>query len=479
MRRAKIICTMGPACDSEEAIEALIEAGMNVARLNFSHGDHDFHGALVERIRRASEKAGKPVAILQDLQGPKIRCQTMENGQVELVKGANCIITTDTVLGTAERFGTSYELLPHDVRAGSCILLDDGNLTLEVEAVEAQDVHCRVLHGGLLKDKKGINLPMSPVSAPSLTEKDIRDVKVGAELGVDAVALSFVRSRQDIRMLRRELTASKSKPLVVAKLEKPQAIEQLEGIIEESDGLMVARGDLGVEMPTEKVPMIQKKIIEESNRRGRFVIVATQMLESMIHNTRPTRAEASDVANAVLDGADALMMSGETAVSHDPVNTVQTMDRIIVEVERSERANYMQTSHFLSTQAAQNFQNAISLAAVRAAHELRAECIAVYSTSGATARLVSEYRPKEPILAFVPDERHQRRLNFAWGVQAEIVGQLSAIEDVFQAIDTYLLDSGRAAPGETVVVCSKTPMSGAQRTNAMYLHMLGSSRLQS
>jgi pyruvate kinase len=479
MRRAKIVCTLGPSSESEETIEALVRAGMNVARLNFSHGEYDFHRTLVNRIRSVSEKLETPIAILQDLQGPKIRCQTMEDGQIRLPTGSRCTITTDSVIGTAERFGTSYELLPRDVQAGSIVLLDDGNLTLKVVDVDGTEVHCQIIHGGILRDKKGINLPNSRVSAPSLTPKDIRDVHFGAEMGVDAVALSFVRSRQDIRMLRRELTAAKSRPLVVAKLEKPQAIEQLDGIIEESDGVMVARGDLGVEMPTEKVPMIQKQIIEEANRRGRFVIVATQMLESMIQNPRPTRAEASDVANAVLDGAGALMLSGETAVSIDPVNTVATMDRIIIEAEQSDRAHYMQTSNFLSTQAAQDFQNAVSLAAVRAAHELAANCIAVYTTSGATARLVSEYRPREPIIAFVPNVGQQRRLAFAWGVQTEIAGEMSDIKEVFQAIDSNLLGKGTAKPGETVVLCSKTPLLGEQRTNALYLHIVGASALKS
>lgn len=476
MRRAKIICTLGPSSESPEAIESLIEAGMNVARLNFSHGDYDFHRSLVNRIRAAAGKLQKPVAILQDLQGPKIRCLKMENGLVELKPGARTVITTDDILGTAERFGTSYKLLPRDVMPGDTVLLDDGNLAVRVLSTTDTDVEVEVVHGGPLRDKKGINLPNSKVSAPSLTEKDIRDAHFGAEVGVDAVALSFVRTRHDVRMLRRELAHAKSRPLVIAKLEKPQAIEQLEGILEEADGVMVARGDLGVEMPTEQVPMIQKMVVEEANRRGKIVIVATQMLESMITNPRPTRAEASDVANAVLDGADAVMLSGETAMGRDPRNVVETMSRIVVTAEKSHRARYAVTADFLTTQAAQDFQNAASLAAVRMATELKAEAVVVYTTSGGTARLVSDYRPEMPILALVPDASEQRRLSFAWGVQADIVERPTNAEALFAAIDRCLLERGIARAGDTVVVTSKVPLTANQRTNSVHLHMVGSSR---
>ncbi len=471
------MCTLGPASESQEAIESLIEAGMDVARLNFSHGDYDFHRALFNRIRSASAKVGRNVAIMQDLQGPKIRCLKMEGDGVMLEEGAETVITTDDILGTAERFGTSYKLLPRDVTVGDTILLDDGNLALKVLGKNDTDVRCEVVFGGLLKDKKGINLPNSKVSAPSLTEKDIRDAHFGAEVGVDAVALSFVRTRHDVRMLRRELAQAKSRPLIIAKLEKPQAIDQLDGILEESDGVMVARGDLGVEMPTEKVPMIQKTIIEKANRTGRTVIVATQMLESMIHNPRPTRAEASDVANAVFDGADAVMLSGETAVGRDPKHVVETMARIVVEAESSDRANYHTTGQFLQTQAAQDFQNAISLAAVRSAVELKAEAVAVYTSSGATARLISEYRPNTPILAFVPDAAQQRRLAFSWGVQSYVVDKPEDTTGLFRMLDDKIIEAGLAKPGETLVVCSKVPFNSSQRTNTLHLYIVGSSRL--
>lgn len=473
MRRAKIVCTLGPASESQAAIEELIRTGLDIARLNFSHGDHDFHRMMVNRVRAAAGAVGKPVAIMQDLQGPKIRCLKMENGGVMLEEGAETIITIDDILGTAARFGTLYKSLPRDVKPGELILLDDGNMTLEVLSKDERDVRCRVIFGGLLKDKKGINLPNSDVSAPSMTEKDIRDAHFGAEVGVDAVALSFVRTRNDVRMLRRELAHAKSRPLVIAKLEKPQAIEELEGILEESDGVMVARGDLGVEMPTEKVPTLQKLIVEEANRRGKLVIVATQMLESMITNPRPTRAEASDVANAVLDGADAVMLSAETASGKHPSRVVEIMSKIVVEAEQSPRARYNRLDFLLATEA-QDFQNAVAQAAVRAAKELSAKAIVCYSTSGNTARLISDYRSTAPVLALVPSAAEQRRLAFAWGISSEVIEPPQHSEELFSTIDRLLLRQGRAVDGDTVVVVTKLPLSSKQRSNTMHLHVVGS-----
>lgn len=475
MRRAKIVCTLGPSSNSPETIEALIAAGMDVARLNFSHGDHDFHRTMVNRIRAASTKMNKPVAILQDLQGPKIRCLMMEGGAIELKAGARTVITVDDVVGTPERFGTLYKALPRDVSVGEHILLDDGNQTLKVLSKTDREVVCEVIHGGILKDKKGINLPDTKVSAPSLTEKDIRDAHFGAEVGVDAVALSFVRTRNDVRMLRRELAHTKSRPIVIAKIEKPQAIEQIEGILEEADGIMVARGDLGVEMPTEKVPTLQKMLVEQANRRGKIVIVATQMLESMITNPRPTRAEASDVANAVLDGADAVMLSAETASGKHPELVVQTMARIVLEAEQSERARYVKLD-FLAAAEAQDFQNAVSQAGVRAAHELHASAIVVFSTSGSTARLVSDYRPRVPILALVPSPTEQRRLAFAWGVKADAIEVPKSVEELLAIADQRLEDRGVAATSDTVVMLYKQPLQSSQRTNTLLLHVVGAGR---
>lgn len=475
MRRAKIVCTLGPASESQEAIEQLIRTGLDVARLNFSHGDHDFHRSLVNRVRAAASAVGKPVAILQDLQGPKIRCLKMQGGAVELKEGGETTITIDDVLGTSERFGTLYKALPADVKPGELILLDDGNMTLEVLSKTDRDVRCRIIDGGILKDKKGINLPNSNVSAPSMSEKDIRDAHFGAEVGVDAVALSFVRTRNDVRMLRRELAHAKSRPLVIAKLEKPQAIEQLEGILEESDGVMVARGDLGVEMPTEQVPTLQKLIVEEANRRGKIVIVATQMLESMITNPRPTRAEASDVANAVLDGADAVMLSAETASGRHPAKVVEIMAKIVVEAEHSTRARYNRLDFLLAAEA-QDFQNAIAQAAVRASHELSARAIVCFSTSGNTARLISDYRPKAPVFALVPNAAEQRRLAFAWGVDSQIFEPTRSTEELFAGIDMAVTRANIARDGDVIIVVTKQPLSSTQRSNTLHLHVVGSVR---
>ena len=338
-----------------------------------------------------------------------------------------------------------------------------------------RDVVCEVIYGGMLKDKKGINLPDTKVSAPSLTDKDIRDAHFGAEVGVDAVALSFVRTRNDVRMLRRELAQTKSRPIVIAKIEKPQAIDQIEGILEESDGIMVARGDLGVEMPTEKVPTLQKMLVEQANRRGKIVIVATQMLESMITNPRPTRAEASDVANAVLDGADAVMLSAETASGKHPQLVVETMARIVLEAEQSERARYVKLD-FLAATEAQDFQNAVSQAGVRAAHELHAAAIVVFSTTGSTARLVSDYRPRVPILALVPSPTEQRRLAFAWGVKADAIEVPKSVDELLAIADQRLEERGVAVPSDTVVMLYKQPLQSSQRTNTLLLHVVGAGR---
>lgn len=475
-RRAKIIATLGPASSHEEAIEALLRAGADVVRLNFSHGDHAFFRILVNRVRAVSARLGKPVGILQDLQGPKIRTGLMKGGQIQLRSGEETTVTTEEILGTSERFATQYKLFPKEVSVGDIVMLDDGKLALRVKKILGNfDVLCDVIHGGILRSKKGINLPASKMSVDSLTEKDIKDLHFGAELGVDAVALSFVRDAEDMHQLRRELAHSKSKPLLIAKLEKPQAIEALEGILLASDGVMVARGDLGVEIPPERVPIVQKEIIDKAVRRGKFVIVATQMLESMIVDPRPTRAEASDVANAVLDGADMVMLSAETASGNFPVDAVKFMDRIIRHAEESDMAVYELTDIGLETEAEQNQQNAASLAGVRAAAELDSKAIVIYTTSGATARLVSHYRPKTPLIAFVPNASQQRRLAFNWGIRTEIIQHPLNIEDLIEQINERLLAAGLSA-GDTVAVLTKIPLLSSQRTNTVYVHTVVSKK---
>ena len=369
MNRTKIICTIGPASNSEEKIEALIHAGMNVARLNFSHGTHEDHLAVAKKIRKVSEKLRKPVAILQDLQGPKIRSGLMENGGIELVEGNEVVVTTQDIQGTAARFSTTYASLAQDLSEGDKILLDDGKLRLRTLRIDGDDVVCEIERGGILRDRKGMNLPGVQVSEPSLTEKDLVDLKFGMELSVDAVALSFVRSPRDVRLLRRELVNAKNRPVVIAKLEKPEVLEQFEGILDEADGIMVARGDLGVEVPAETVPILQKEWVKRANSRGKLSIVATQMLESMLQNDRPTRAEASDVANAVLDGADLVMLSGETATGDFPIEAASMMQRIICDIERSSRHLYENIAKRLDLFSSQAHQNALAPAAVRSAKD--------------------------------------------------------------------------------------------------------------
>ncbi len=473
MRRAKIICTLGPDTCSEEAIERLILAGMDVARINFSHGDQDFFRSVINRVRAVSVRLGRPVGVLQDLQGPKIRTRKMENNEIFLLTGNKTIITTANIEGTAERFASQYQQLPKDVNPGDLILLDDGKISLRCISIEkSTEIICEVVHGGVLRNNKGINVPAGGLSTPSLTEKDIRDVHFGAEVGVDAVALSFVRSAEDIRLLRKELALSKTKPMVIAKIEKQQALDQLDEILAESDGVMVARGDLGIEMPMEMVPTAQKLIIEKAVGRGKTVIVATQMLESMISQPLPTRAETSDVANAVLDGAGMLMLSAETAAGQFPFEAVKTMDRIIRHVESSELPRYWRTSVRLDTAIGQQFQNVVSLAATRAAQEISAKAIAMYTTSGATARLVSDYRPKTPIIAFVPSISEQRRLCFVWGVETEIMEHPIDAETLLARINEKLQKKWKLKPEDTVVLLTKVPLRASQRTNTVHIHSI-------
>jgi pyruvate kinase len=466
-----MMCTLGPASSSEEAIEALILAGMNVARINFSHGDLNFHRSVINRVRSVAARLGKPVGILQDLQGPKIRTRKMASDGVMLKAGEKTIITIEDIEGTKERFGTQYLDLPKDVKPGDMILLDDGKLAVRCLLVEDErEIFCEVVYGGLLKSNKGINVPSGGLSTPSLTEKDIRDVHFGAQVGVDAVALSFVRSADDVRLLRKELANAKTRPLVFAKIEKQQALDKLEEIVQESDGVMVARGDLGVELPLEQVPVAQKRIVTMAIEQGKTVIVATQMLESMITAARPTRAEASDVANAVLDGADMLMLSAETASGEYPIEAAQTMDKIIREVEKSDLLKYWRHDVKLVTQVHQHHQNIASLAGTRAAEELHAKAIAVYTGSGSTARLISGYRPKAPLIAFVPGLNEQRRLTFSWGVESDLIAHPNDFENLLAHVNERLQQKWDLAVGDTVVMLTKVPLRPSQKTNTIHIH---------
>jgi pyruvate kinase len=470
MRRAKIVCTLGPASSTPERIGELMEAGMDVVRLNFSHGSHEAHAKLLQTVRTEAERRQRAVAILLDLQGPKIRVGRFAEGAVELRAGDEFTITTDTsVVGDKHRVSTTYAGLPGDVRPGDQILLDDGYLSLAVTEVHEREVRTIVVSGGTLKDNKGINLPNVDVSAPAISDKDRADIAFGLKMGVEYIALSFVRSPDDVHPARRLPTADNVSIPIIAKLEKPQAIDRLEAIVDAADGIMVARGDLGVEVGPEKVPLIQKRIIEATNRKGKVVITATQMLESMISQPRPTRAEASDVANAVLDGTDALMLSGETASGKHPVESVRTMARIIREIESSSYYRGFIEPPVLDMPVS---ANAIAHAAVIAARGMKLGTICCFSQSGGVARLISEYRPEADIVVFTPDEVTYRRLALVWGVTPILVQPAATAEEAIDQAEVILRERGLVRTGESVVMTLSVPVGAGAPTNTLKVHTI-------
>jgi pyruvate kinase len=464
--KTKIVCTLGPATSSVETLLRMIDAGMDVVRLNFSHGSHEDHRANIERVHEAISRSGQQLTLVQDLQGPKIRVGTFTTPSVELVTGGAFTITTEDVAGTAERVSTTFAGLASDVHPGHLILLDDGKIQMKVVAVSGPEVRCEVLVGGTLSARKGINLPGVPVSAPSFTDKDLDDVLFGISNGVDYIALSFVRSAFDIRDLRKAI-ASRAPGVttpIIAKMEKPQAIQNADAIIQEADGVMVARGDLGVEMPPEDVPMLQKQIIRKCNEAGKPVIVATQMLESMISNPRPTRAEASDVANAVVDGCDAVMLSGETSVGKYPVEAVQIMNRIILKAESvlRERPSSMRWREMLPGDQ----HDAIGRAACLLAEQMKAAAIVAVTRSGETARVLARYRPDPPIIAITDTEKTLRTLNLVWGIQGMVMSSLGTDSDKALAdIRQRLVDSGAVQHGDNVVMLAGHPFFARGSTN--------------
>ena len=488
MRRAKIVCTLGPASSNPKVLRTMIESGMDVARLNFSHGTHDQHREMYDAIRQLSYDIGRPVAILQDLQGPKIRVGTFADGEVRLENGAEFIISTaDDVIGDVRRVGTTYEDLSDDVQPGDVMLVDDGLLCFRVERVDGHEIYTRVEVGGVLKNNKGINLPTAAVSSPSLTEKDKEDLAFGIELGVDYIALSFVRSALDIHQLR-SLFGGREDLKIISKIEKPQAVDSLDEIIAVSDGIMIARGDLGVELPPQEVPMIQKAAIREANALGRLSITATQMLDSMQENPRPTRAEASDVANAVLDGTDAVMLSGESASGKYPVESVRMMASIIEEVEGSSIYRNMPPPAFIRN--LRTFPNAIAKAASVAARELDVTAIVVLTFSGATARLMMTYRPSKPIIALTPDKRLMQQMAMYWGVHSHHVDLETALQPlddtdgldhemtqatagILSIIDELMIQKHGASPGDEIIFVMGFPLARSREANLMKFHRIG------
>lgn len=469
MRRAKIIATLGPASDSEAVIRALIEAGVSVFRLNFSHGTAEQHRARLERVRGLAAQLGLPIAVLQDLPGPKLRTGVFPGGPVALREGDTVLLTGRQVAGSATIIPVSYPHLATDVPPGSRILLDDGRLELQALAVEGADLRCRVIHGGMLSDHKGVNFPDVPLRLTALTEQDRIDLAFGLSLGVDYVALSFVRSAADVREARRLIAAAGHTTPIIAKIEKPHALDDLPAILEESDGVMVARGDLGVELPPERVPILQKQIIEQANGCGKLVIVATQMLESMMHNPRPTRAEASDVANAVIDGADAVMLSGETAVGEYPVEAVQMMARIVAEAEKSGRHGDIGGA-LRECHAAPTYAHAISHAAREIAHDMELKAIVAFSQSGFTARLIAKDRPRVPILAVTPDEAVWRQMALLWGVTPVLSPFAQDTDGMIRLVEEELVARGYLAAGDLVVIMGGMPVAARGLTNFLKIH---------
>src|SRR5215470_1972427 len=474
-RKAKIVCTLGPASSSASVVRDLIRSGMDVARLNFSHGTHEEKARLIATIREVATSECKAVCILQDLQGPKIRTGRLKyRTPVALKAGSKVTITPKDVAGTNSVISTTFKTLAREVIPGARILLSDGLIELRVRSIQGEDVECEVVNGGLLGEHKGINLPGTIVSVPSLTEKDEKDLEFGLAHGVDMVAVSFIRTAADVQAVREKIKEFRGDVWVIAKLEKPQAIEHLEEILEISDGVMVARGDLGVEVPPEKVPVIQNHVIRRAAEWRKPVITATQMLESMVENPRPTRAEASDVANAIFDGTDAVMLSAETASGKYPREAVAIMSRIVLEAEGNMGEAVMRRRH-------DNHQLSIAVticeSVAHAALDLDMRAISVYTETGNTARLISKYRPKCLIYGFSHVPRVSNRLNLFWGVYPVACGRIPSAEDMVLFAERELLQLKAVAPGDVMgVVAGTQRFSGS--TNFMRLHVIGASDAQ-
>jgi pyruvate kinase len=468
MRRAKIVATLGPATSSYENIRAIIEAGVNVARMNLSHGTYDVHTEVYANVRKAADDTGQPVAVLIDLQGPKIRLGKFEAGPYELHVGDIFTITTEDVVGTKELSGTTFKGLPQDVSPGDFLLIDDGKVKVRVLESDGVRVKTEVIVAGPVSNNKGINLPGVAVNVPALSEKDEEDLRWGLKLGADYIALSFVRNASDVDRVLEIMAEEGRKIPVIAKIEKPQAVDALEEIIDAFDGIMVARGDLGVELPLEAVPIVQKRAIELSRRMAKPVIVATQMLESMISSPVPTRAETSDVANAVLDGADAVMLSGETSVGEYPVITVATMARIVASTEDHGLERIPPLGTKPRTQG-----GAITLAAAEVADFVDAKYVCVFTESGDSARRMSRLRFKIPMKAFTPDAAIQRRMALTWGIESFLVDRVTHTDAMYHQVDERLIAAGLAEIGEKVVVISGSPPGLPGGTNDLRVHTIG------
>ncbi|QGH35299.1 pyruvate kinase [Gracilibacillus salitolerans] len=474
MRRTKIVCTIGPASEAEEKLEQLIKAGMNVARLNFSHGDFDEHGARINNIRNVAKKLGKTVAILLDTKGPEIRTGTLKDGKADIVKGNTVYVTMDEIEGNAERISVTYPQLIHDVEVGSKLLLDDGLIALEVTEIlkDNNELKTVALNSGLLKNKKGVNVPNVSVNLPGITDKDAADIKFGIEQGVDFIAASFVRRASDVLEIRGLLEEHNATQIqIIPKIENQEGVDNLDAILQVSDGLMVARGDLGVEIPPEDVPLVQKEMIYKCNNAGKPVITATQMLDSMQRNPRPTRAEASDVANAILDGTDAIMLSGETAAGDYPIEAVDTMSNIAKKAETA--IDHKAMLDLRSKASDVTITDAISQSVNHSAMNLNVDAILTPTVSGFTARMISKYRPESPIIAVTFDEQVSRRLALVWGVET-IVGTLAhTTDDVLEEAIEQGLKTNHFKRGDRVIITAGVPVGESGTTNLLKVHVIG------
>ncbi|GAA0425456.1 pyruvate kinase [Actinoplanes capillaceus] len=467
-RRAKIVCTMGPATKSPERMLGLVEAGMNVARMNFSHDTRENHREMYELVRAAAEQADRPVAILADLQGPKIRLGKFADGPHRWETGDRVVITSDEILGTKERVSCTYKKLPHEVKVGDRLLIDDGKVAIEVTGVDGEDIHCLVTEGGPVSNNKGVSLPNVAVSVPALSDKDEEDLRFALALGVDLVALSFVRAPEDINLVHKIMDEEGRRVPVIAKVEKPEAVDHLEAIVLAFDGVMVARGDLGVELPLDQVPLVQKRAVQLCRENAKPVIVATQMLDSMIENSRPTRAEASDVANAVLDGTDAVMLSGETSVGKYPVLTVSTMAKIVTTTEAG-AMGVPRLQHDPRTHG-----GALTVAASQIARNIGAKALVAFSQTGDTVKRLARLHCDLPLYAFTPVSEVRNTLALSWGVETFLTDFVEHTDDMFRQVDAKMLSMGLAKPGDYVVVVAGSPPNAPGSTNTLRVHQIGS-----
>jgi pyruvate kinase len=472
MRKTKIVCTIGPSSEAPEMLKKLIGAGMNVARLNFSHGDFEEHGSRMNNIRAVSKELGANTAILLDTKGPEIRTGKLKEEPIELIQDEHVVLTTEEILGDATRISITYADLPNDVNIGSTILIDDGLIGLKVVAVEGTEIKCLIVNGGTLKSKKGVNVPGVSISLPGITEKDRADIIFGIQQGVDFIAASFVRKAVDVMEIRSLLEEYNANHIqIISKIENQEGVDNLDEILQVSDGLMVARGDLGVEIPAEEVPLVQKMMIKKSNFAGKPVITATQMLDSMQRNPRPTRAEASDIANAIFDGTDAIMLSGETAAGKYPIESIQTMSRIAERAELALEYREMLVKQSLAQQT--TVTEAISQSVANSALDLDARAIITATESGYTARMISKYRPKAPIIAVTPIPQVMRRLALIWGVVA-VEGEVArSTDEMFEMAVDACVNAGHIHLGDLVVITAGVPVGRSGTTNLIKVHQVG------